>query len=210
MLSRSFAPLALAAFAACGAGGGPALAETDQRLSGPHVHQNLAVYFIHGASAAGAVPLTLDEALAKGRVQVIETGQVNELKIENTGDEEVFVQAGDIVKGGRQDRVLMVSLLLPPHSGAVPISSFCVEAGRWSGRAGEDATRFTSAAEAMPSRKALLAMAAPPPAAEPVPVQGKRAPKSRVGGGTARQAAAGVGFGRQDPGEPRDQPRGTA
>ena len=184
MLSRSFAPLALVAFAACGAGSGPGLAETGQRLSGPHVHQNLAVYFIHGASAAGAVPLTLDEAMTKGKVQVIETGQVNELKIENTGDEEVFVQAGDIVKGGRQDRVLMVSLVLPPHSGAVPISSFCVEAGRWSGRAGDDATRFTSAAEAMPSLKALLAMAAPPPVAEPVPAPGI-SPKSRDVGGTA-------------------------
>jgi hypothetical protein len=183
MLSRSFAPLALAAFAACGTGSGPAMAETHQRLSGPHAHQNLAVYFIHGGSAAGAVPLTLDEALTKGKVQVIETGQVNELKIENTGDEEVFVQAGDIVKGGRQDRVLMVSLLLSPHSGAVPISSFCVEAGRWTGRAGDDATRFTSAAEAMPSLKALLAMAAPP-VAEPMPVQGA-SPKSRIVGGTA-------------------------
>ena len=190
MLSRSFAPLAVAALAACGAGGGPALAETDQRLSGPHVHHNLAVYFIHGESAAGPVPLTLDEALVKGKVQVIETGQVNELKIENTGEEEVFIQAGDIVKGGRQDRVLMVSLLLTPRSGAVPISSFCVEAGRWSGRGGEDATRFTSAAEAMPSRKALLAMAAPPPKASmpldgPVQgkVQGKRA-QSSLGGDT--------------------------
>ena len=92
MLSRSFAPLAVAAFAACGAGSGPALAETDQRLSGPHVHHNLAVYFIHGESAAGTVPLTLDEALIKGKVQVIETGQVNELKIENTGDEEIFTR----------------------------------------------------------------------------------------------------------------------
>lgn len=164
MLSRS---IALAVFAACGAVGGPVSADPGQRLSGPLVHQNLAVYFIHGDSTAGSVPLTLDEALIKGKVQVIETGQVNELKIENLGDEEVFIQAGDIVKGGRQDRVLMVSLLLPPRSGAVPIASFCVEAGRWSGRAGEDASRFTSAAEAMPSREALLAMAAPP-AAEPV------------------------------------------
>src|SRR5687768_12149556 len=128
MLARFFAPLAVAALAACGAGSGPALAETAQRLSGPHVHQNLAVYFIHGESAAGPVPLTLEEAMVKGEVQVIETGQVNELKIENTGGEEVFIQAGDIVKGGRQDRVLMVSLLLKPHSGQVPISSFCVEA----------------------------------------------------------------------------------
>jgi hypothetical protein len=162
MRITSIAPLAAAAFAALGTGGGPAYADADKRVSGPYVHENLAIYFIHAKSAPGPVPLTLTEALAKGRVEVVETGQVNELRIENKGDEEVFIQAGDIVKGGRQDRVLMVSLLLQPRSGQVPIASFCVEAGRWSGRAGEDSVRFASAFEAMPSRAALKAMAAPP------------------------------------------------
>jgi len=168
MLARSIsiAPLAAAVLAALGAGGSPALAQAEQRISGPHVHRNLAIYLIHGRSAAGAVPLILAEALAKGSVQVAETGQVNELKIENTGAEEVFIQAGDMVKGGRQDRVLTVSLLLPPRSGMIPIASFCVEPGRWSARGGEDPTRFASATEAMPSRQALLVMAAPP-VAEP-------------------------------------------
>ena len=164
--SISIAPLAAAVLAALGAGGGPALAQAEQRISGPHVHRNLAIYLIHGRNAADAVPLTLAEALAKGSVQVAETGQVNELKIENTGAEEVFIQAGDMVKGGRQDRVLTVSLLLPPRSGMIPIASFCVEPGRWSARGGEDPTRFASATEAMPSRQALLVMAAPP-VAEP-------------------------------------------
>ena len=127
-----------------------------------YVHENLAIYFVHGQGAAGPVPLTLQEALAKGSVQVVETGQVNELQIENTGSEAVFIQAGDIVKGGKQDRVLTVSLLLPANSGRVPIASFCVEQGRWAPRGKEDHARFTSAKEAMPSREALLAMAAPP------------------------------------------------
>ena len=61
----------------------------------------------------------MQEALAKGQVKVSETGSVNELTVENVGTDEVFVQAGDIVKGGRQDRVLSVDLLLPPHSGRV-------------------------------------------------------------------------------------------
>lgn len=133
------------------------------RVSGPHVHANLAVYFVHGASAAGPVPLTLQEAIAKGSVHVIETGRVNELEIENTGAEQVFIQAGDIVKGGKQDRVLTVSFLLPASSGRLPIASFCVEQGRWSARGKEEAAKFSSAGEAMPSREALLAMAAPPP-----------------------------------------------
>jgi hypothetical protein len=172
MLARMIAPLAAAALAAVGAGGGPASADTGQRFSGPYVHRNLAIYLVHGRSAPGTVPLTLAEALVKGSVRVIETGVVSELKVENAGDEEVFIQAGDMVKGGRQDRVLTVSLLLPPRSGEVPIASFCVEPGRWSVRAGEDPTRFASADDAMPSRRALLVMAAPP-AAEPArPAQG--------------------------------------
>jgi hypothetical protein len=165
MRIRSIAPLAAAAFAAFGAGA-PAFADAGQRISGPHVHENLAIYFVHGPGAGGQVPLTLAEAVAKGSVQVIETGSVNELRILNNGEEPVFVQAGDMVKGGRQDRVLTVSLVLPPRSGAVPIASFCVEPGRWSPRRGEDPTRFAIASEAMPSRRALLIMAAPPAAAD--------------------------------------------
>jgi hypothetical protein len=157
----SVAPLAAAAFATFGAAGAPAWAEQGTSVSGPHSHENLSVYFVHGESAPGPVPLTLQEALAKGSVQVIETGRVNELQIENTGAEAVFVQAGDIVKGGKQDRVLTVSFVLPARSGRLPIASFCVEQGRWTKRGKEEDHKFSSAAEAMPSRAALLAMAAP-------------------------------------------------
>ena len=138
-----------------------ASAAETQQVSGPVVYQNLAVYFIHGASAKGPVPLTLDEALSNGNVKVAETGEVNELKIENTGGEPVFIQSGDIVKGGRQDRTLTTSLILPPHSGEISIASFCVEHGRWSQRGTEDAATFASAAEAIPSREIKLAMKAP-------------------------------------------------
>lgn len=143
---------------------GRAQAPETPRLSGPFVHANLAVYFVHGRSAPGRVPLTLDEALARGVTKVRETKNVNELEIENVGDDEVFVQAGDIVKGGQQDRTLMVSLVLPPRSGPVPIASFCVEEGRWSARGGEDAKSFSSATAAVPSREMKLAMKAPMPA----------------------------------------------
>ena len=134
----------------------------DVRISGPVVHDNLAIYFVHGASAGGPVPLTLAEALAAGSVRVDETGNVNQLAIENLGRHAVFVQAGDIVKGGQQDRVLMVSLVLPPHSGRLPIASFCVEQGRWSARGAEDVRRFASAGTSVPSREAKIAMQAPP------------------------------------------------
>ena len=155
----SVAPLAAAIV---GASGGSAFCDSATRISGPHAYENLAVYFVHGQSAPGPVPLTLEEALTKNAVQVIETDRVNELQIENIGAEPVFIQSGDIVKGGKQDRVLTVSLLLVPNSGRVPIASFCVEQGRWSARGGEEAARFSSAREAMPSMSALLAMSAPP------------------------------------------------
>lgn len=147
---------------------GAAAAEPEAyRVSGPVVHENLAIYFVHGKSANGPVPLTLQEALANGSTVVRETGSVNQLEVENTGDSEVFIQSGDIVKGGRQDRVLTVSLIIPPHSGAMPIASFCVEQGRWTARGREDAHHFESASAAVPSREAKIAMKVPaaPPAA---------------------------------------------
>jgi hypothetical protein len=147
-----------------------AFADAGFQVSGPIVHDNLAIYLVHGSAGVGAVPLTLQEALAKSVVKVRETGSVNALTVENTGKDEVYVQAGDIVKGGQQDRVLSVDLLLPPRSGEVSIAAFCVEHGRWTARGNEDARQFSSAASAMPSHEAKVAMrayavtAAAPPA----------------------------------------------
>lgn len=136
-----------------------------ERISGPYTAQNLSIYFLHGPSRPGPVPLTLAEAIKSGAATVFETGTVNRLSIQNTGDREVFVQAGDIVKGGRQDRVLSVSLLIPPRSARIPIGAYCVEQGRWRKRGAESAAKFQSAASVLPSKAAKLAMLAAPPAA---------------------------------------------
>src|SRR6185503_19897929 len=133
----------------------------EYRVTGPAVHENLAIYLVHGKSAAGPVPLTIEEAQGKRAVKVHETGNVNELQIENLGNDEVLVQSGDIVKGGQQDRVLTVSLILPPKSGKIPIASFCVEQGRWAARGKEDVKTFTTASAVVPSREAKIAMRAP-------------------------------------------------
>jgi hypothetical protein len=139
------------------------------RVTGPAVHANLAIYFVHGQSRSGPVPLTLQEALGRKSIEIREVGHVNDVEIENTGNDEIFIQSGDIVKGGKQDRVLSVSLVLQPHSGPVSIASFCVEQGRWSARSGEDVAKFSSAASALPSRAAKIEMArsALPPARRP-------------------------------------------
>jgi hypothetical protein len=163
----SVSPLMLLA----AAGFAAAQAPSGIRISGPVTHENLAVYFVHGTSAPGKVPLTLEEAMAKRLVQVRETGDVNQLEIENLGNDEVFIQSGDIVKGGQQDRTLMVSLVLPPKSGRVSIASFCVEQGRWSARGREDVKNFSTSSAAVPSREMKLAMKAPKPAPVVAPGQ---------------------------------------
>ena len=166
----------------------------DYRVSGPVIHENLAIYLVHGKSAAGPVPLTLEEALAKRTVKVHETGNVNELQIENLGLGEVFVQSGDIVKGGQQDRVLSVSLVLPPKSGRINIASFCVEQGRWTARGKEDVKTFATASAAIPSREAKIAMKVPVPAAEPAST-GQINPLSNI---SPQRPTASRGFAAED------------
>jgi hypothetical protein len=145
-------------------------------VSGPFSHDNLSVYIVHGSSGPGPVPMTLDEAMAAKSVRVTETEKVNELLVENSGDREVFIQSGEIVQGGLQDRVMGVSLLLPPHSGQVPIDAFCVERGRWSARDNEDTRTFRAAGTSLPPRGGktlnIFAVSAPTlsvPAAAPPP-----------------------------------------
>jgi hypothetical protein len=156
-----FAPTLCFAQADLASPAGPPLAATpDVKVSGPFTHEKLSIYLIHGPSADGPVPLTLNEALAKKLFKVYETGNVNELAFENTGDEAVFLQSGDIVKGGKQDRVLTVSVLVPPKSGRMPIAAYCVEQSRWAARGAESVATFSSSERTMPSKRAKIAMMA--------------------------------------------------
>lgn len=170
MLFRFAAPIAFAAATLGGAfyASGPTAAAPDAglKISEPLLHENLAVYLVRGPSTPGAVPATLEEALLKSTIIVHETGSVSELQIENTGSEPVFIQFGDIVKGGRQDRVLTTSLLIPPKSGKVAIGAYCVEQGRWAKRGAEDVTRFSASSAQIFSREAKVAIARAPIAAE--------------------------------------------
>src|SRR5207249_2469492 len=97
------------------------------RLEGPFTQGNLSVFLVHGKDKMkGQTFITLQEALVQRKVIVRETREVNELSIKNLSGEEVYVQSGDIVKGGQQDRMLVVDLILPPHSGDIKIGAFCV------------------------------------------------------------------------------------
>jgi ARG/rhodanese/phosphatase superfamily protein len=130
----------------------------DYRVSGPFTHKNLTIFLIHGKNLIeGRSFLTLQEALEQKKVMVYETKDVNELSIENRSDQDIYVQAGDIVKGGQQDRVLGVDLIVPPRSGRMPIAAFCVESGRWNKREGERAEVFSSAADVVATKDLKLA-----------------------------------------------------
>jgi hypothetical protein len=129
------------------------------RLSGPYTHENLTVFLIHGDDQVKNKNfLTLDEALEQKKVVVHETKNVNQLSVENvSAKDEVFIQAGDIVKGGQQDRVLAFDLIVPPKSGKVAINSFCVEAGRWRQRGAEDSHNFSSSKDQLATKDLKLA-----------------------------------------------------
>lgn len=138
--------------------GGQKPQNDDYRLEGPFTQGNLSVFLVHGKDKIkGETFITLQEALVQKKVIVRETREVNSLTIENISGEEVYVQSGDIVKGGQQDRMLVTDLILPGHSGAIAIDAFCVEHGRWTRRGNEEVTQFTSSANVVASREVKLA-----------------------------------------------------
>jgi hypothetical protein len=141
----------------CAAIAAPATAD-QYRLSGPYTHENLTVYLIHAQNAkpAGSY-LTLQQALEQKKVAIYETSSVNELAIENFSSEDVYIQSGDIVKGGKQDRVIPDDFILPTASGRVPIPAFCVEHGRWSRRGSEASDHFAASTQALPTKALKLA-----------------------------------------------------
>jgi hypothetical protein len=118
--------------------GSPDLKRALGRLTvGPAATQGaLAVLWLVGRDPADGsrLPmLTLDEARAGGALIVTERGQatVPELIAENRGKTYVLLLAGEILVGGKQNRVLREDLLLPPRSGPRNIGVYCVEQGRW-------------------------------------------------------------------------------
>lgn len=117
----------------------------DTTIAGPFCSNNLSVFLIHGTDATDIKDfLTLEEALEEKKVVVEETGQVNCLRIKNVSSDAVFIQSGDILKGGKQDRAIQYDMILDPKSGFIPVNSFCVERGRWRQRGLEDDRHFST------------------------------------------------------------------
>ena len=130
---------------------------SEYRLSGPYTHKNLTVFLVHGKDQSNKTFLTLQEALAQKKVRVYETKNVNELAIRNFSNEDVYVQAGDIVRGGEQDRMISVDFIVPPRSRRMPIGAYCVESGRWNRRGNEAPATFSSSENFASSKDLKLA-----------------------------------------------------
>jgi hypothetical protein len=119
---------------------------------------NLTAWFLVHPTAAGRDYAVLEAAIAHRQAVLHETGQVNQLLIENLGDVDLFIQAGDIVKGGKQDRTLGADFIVPARSGKVPLPAFCVEHARWAPRRAEPVSHFSESKHAVASKKARLAL----------------------------------------------------
>jgi hypothetical protein len=117
----------------------------------PIGHGNLTVFpVVAPKSYATGEFLTLDEGLRSGEVVVTEYGnvrgllrrrttapmqhdiaEVNRLVLINNSKRPLLLLAGEIVTGGKQDRVIGKDRIVPSESDPVDLSVFCVEPGRW-------------------------------------------------------------------------------
>ena len=100
-------------------------------------HEGLRVFWLHGGPPGAPLPIaTLEEARSRGDFVITERDQasVPELVVENRGKSHVLLMAGEILLGGKQNRVLTEDILLPPMSGSRQVAVYCVEQGRWAGR----------------------------------------------------------------------------
>ncbi|MGA9800986.1 MAG: DUF6569 family protein [Terriglobales bacterium] len=117
----------------------------------PIRHGNLTVFPVVAARSFDTEEfLTLDEGLRSGEVIVTESGgvqplmrrrripippgpQVNQLVLVNNSKRPLILLAGEIVTGGKQDRVIGKDRIIPAESDPIDLGVFCVEPGRWTG-----------------------------------------------------------------------------
>jgi predicted nucleic acid-binding Zn-ribbon protein len=117
----------------------------------PIRHGNLTIFPVVAAKSYPTGEfITLDEGLRSGEVVVTEAGsvqglirrhgtptmhhdgaQVNRLVLVNNSKRPLLLLAGEIVSGGKQDRVIGKDRIVPAESDPIDLSVFCVEPGRW-------------------------------------------------------------------------------
>jgi len=113
----------------------------------PIRHENLEIHFLIGPSVPPDY-LTLAEGSSQQIVEIFETGRVGRLAVWNKStDRPLFIQVGELLKGGLQDRTVATDLVLDPGEKFDGLPSYCVERARWSKRQAEDHTKFTPSQE---------------------------------------------------------------
>ncbi len=138
--------IALLATTAC-AGNVPA--SKEYKVLSPISSGRLTIYPVIAANRYDASAfMTLDEGMRSGTVIITEAGrlgglirrpqqngqsnaEVNRLMLVNNSNRPLLLLAGEVVTGGKQDRVIGVDRIVPAHSDPVDLSVFCVEPGRW-------------------------------------------------------------------------------
>lgn len=131
--------------------------EGDWRILDPVAYQNISVFPVV-ASYGGDTSafLTLEEGLATGEVLVRERGSqemvrgrdgrpayipqttgasVNQLVLVSRSKRPLLLLAGELVSGGKQDRIIGKDRIVPVGAPPLPLDVFCVEHGRWTGSA---------------------------------------------------------------------------
>jgi hypothetical protein len=147
-----FAPvLLLGALADPGLPTDTAPAPDGYKLLSPISHGGLTIFPVVSAKSHDASGfITLDEGIRSGDVVVTEVGavpgmirrrrplpqyfhdaQVNRLVLVNNSKRPLILLAGEVVTGGKQDRVVAKDRIVPAESDPVDLSVFCVEPGRW-------------------------------------------------------------------------------
>jgi ARG and Rhodanese-Phosphatase-superfamily-associated Protein domain len=149
------------------AAGGPVEVPTGPfRVLAPIQSGNLLLFPVVRATGTspGETPfITLDEGIHSGEVQVTEAGrvqglirprsghpapprgdQVNTLVLVNNSTKPLLLLAGEIVTGGKQDRVIAKDRIVPSGADPIDLSVFCIEPGRWT----ESSATFGVAAKA--------------------------------------------------------------
>jgi hypothetical protein len=115
----------------------------DQQTEGKFRYKNLQLYPIRANKVfedhhrGVGTYLSLKEALEKKKIVITEAGNqgsdgsVNTLYAQNISSDTIMILAGEVVQGGKQDRMIGQDIVLYPKSGKKDISVFCVEHGRW-------------------------------------------------------------------------------
>lgn len=123
--------------------------DDDTRLGAPIGHANLTLIPVIARKppAEHVDYLTLDEAFAQKVIEIREkqSEAVSELIVQNVSERPIFVMSGEVILGGKQDRVISKDTIIPAkEEAALPV--YCVEQGRWTeGDVGKDGRSFRSA-----------------------------------------------------------------